>query len=97
MHPRRFVGVLFGMEFLDNAARIGKFLQVSKFINFDNCEAVAAEYSPSYDATILYLHHQALPAVPEGCECLKYWYRDARRKFPYLFADTNPILYRKFN
>jgi len=47
-------------------------------------------------ALILYVYNPEFSKVKSGEECPSYSYTEARKKFPYLFAETNPILYRKF-
>lgn len=49
------------------------------------------------DETYIKLHHKEFPVVPECSECREYTVRHARIKFPYLFKDTNPLLYRVFD
>ena len=50
-----------------------------------------------YDAMKMYLTHPEFEPVQEACRCPHFYLEDARRRYPFLFADTNPILYRKFN
>ena len=51
----------------------------------------------SLDAETIYLVHPEFPRTPEGSMCLAYPIDKAQIKFPYLFKDTNPILYRQFD
>jgi len=44
----------------------------------------------------LFLTHPEFEKVPEGCECKVFRISDAKKRYPFLFSDTNPILYRKY-
>lgn len=48
------------------------------------------------DSIQLKFMHSELPITYETEEYRQYSYEVARRKYPYLFVDTNPLLYRKF-
>ena len=54
------------------------------------------QYRYDINCIDLYLHHPEFPEVREGEECMRFSYRETRRKFPYLFVNTNPLLYRRF-
>jgi len=45
---------------------------------------------------VFYISHPTFPVIPVWENCRVYSYKDARRKFPYLFTDTNPLLWRQF-
>jgi len=40
--------------------------------------------------------HSELPFRPEAQDYEEYWVEQARVKFPWLFVDTSPLLYRRF-
>ncbi len=73
-----------------------KEIQVKNIIRFNSCILVGADYSFEYDEFILYIDHPEFESVSEGHQNPVYSYAIARKKFPYLFVSTNPILYRKF-
>ena len=49
----------------------------------------------SYDF-LMKLTHPEFPEVPEGEQIPIYRLPEAKKRFPFLFVDTNPILYRKY-
>jgi hypothetical protein len=48
-------------------------------------------------STLVLLTHPEFPDCPAGAEPLRYDAEQMRTRFPYLFADTNPLLYRDFS
>lgn len=50
-----------------------------------------------YGNYVAFLHHNEFPPTPDGGSVRRYPLHEARKRFPYLFVDTNPILYRNFN
>ncbi len=57
---------------------------------------VGAENDMRRKATILYLAHPEFPVAAEGCSCFEFSCRTAEARFPFLFHDTNPLLYRRY-
>ena len=57
---------------------------------------LGAMHDYAYDAIILKLTHPEFDVVSEGCMMPFYHIDEARKRYPFLFTDTNPILYRKF-
>jgi len=47
-------------------------------------------------SAVIHLTHPELPDCPAGVEPLRYDAEQMRTRFPFLFADTDPLLYRKF-
>jgi len=56
----------------------------------------AAVYDWEYGGFALYVRHPELEGVEEGYQAPFFYYDQARRRYPFLFVDTNPLLYRKF-
>lgn len=44
----------------------------------------------------IFLDHDEFDVVGEGCYCPRFTIREAKKRYPFLFEKTNPILYRKF-
>jgi len=68
-----------------------------QFFNRKEINLLGASRSFELSALMFKLTHTEFKEVPEGCPIPHYYMNDARRRYPFLFADTNPILYRKFN
>ena len=49
------------------------------------------------DSVDILLEHLEFPKSYEGEEYPKYFYDLFRFKYPFIFTDTNPLLYRKFS
>ena len=94
--PPRVVGVLFGRAYLRDTVGIDEFLYFLRHSLQNDTGGFLCAADFNYDGTALFAKHPALPVMPDN-GVLIYHYPVARRRFPYLFADTNPILYRKFN
>jgi len=73
-----------------------KDVRIADLIRFNSCTLIGAESSLSWNAVLLHLAHPEFNTVPDGYITPLYWYDEARKQFPYLFVDTNPLLYRKF-
>ena len=56
----------------------------------------AAFYDWNYGGFVLYVQHQEFDVVGECEQCPFFVYSEARRRYPFLFTNTNPLLYRKF-
>lgn len=70
-----------------------------KSIKRFNCmhfHCAAIHYDFIYDRIEIKLYHPEFIEYPEGFALPYYSLEKARRKFPYLFADTNPLLYRNY-
>lgn len=95
---RKFIGVIIPLDILTESTEF-RDIQIGQVIRFRECAMVSAEYDLMYGAINIYIHHSELPEVPQCCMCERYYYPEARRKFPFLFADndTNALLYRKFS
>jgi len=48
------------------------------------------------DEFLIKLTHPEFPKVPAGELLPRYYLPEAKKRFPFLFVDTNPILYRKY-
>lgn len=68
---------------------------ITKF-NPKHAHIVGAAYNWDYDFYCIYLAHNEFPVIPEGTCVKRYNLEEARRKYPYLFVDTNSLLHRKF-
>ena len=55
-----------------------------------------AEYSIETNELEIYLDHSEFEILEDGWRCCRYSLKHARYRFPYLFVDTNPLLYRSF-
>ena len=64
--------------------------------NHNHAHIAGATYDWGYDSYLFYLVHNEFPAIPEGHCVPRYSLDAAERLYPYLFFDTNPLLYRKF-
>ena len=73
-------------------------IKMDEIFTFNTKEAhlLGAIYSWEFNAIKLFIYNPEFPVVPQGEACPIYYYNDAKKIFPYLFAETNPILYRKF-
>ena len=91
------LGIIIGNRHLLNQDTKFSDLRIGDIIRFKHCIIVGAEPSLMHNATIVYLEHNEFDDVPERCITPLCWYEDARKKYPYLFAETNPLLYRRFN
>ena len=65
--------------------------------NYENFNLLAVEQDWDYDGISLFLIHKEFPKKEEGCRCPEYFMDEAKYRFPYLFEDTNPILFRKYS
>jgi len=91
------LGIIIGHKhMLDRNTKISD-LRIRDFIYFKHCVIIGAEPSLMHNAVIIYLEHNEFEDVPDYCITPMYWYEEARKKYPYLFAETNPLLYRRFN
>jgi hypothetical protein len=96
-HHMKRIGIIIGYKhMLDRDTKLCD-LRIRDFIYFKQCIIVGAEQSLRLNAIIIYLEHNEFESVPEGGTTPMYWYEEARKKYPYLFAETNPLLYRRFN
>lgn len=70
----------------------------SDFVAFNDKEANICESRSNFerDCIEIILTHCEFTPVLEGFKCPSFNIDEARRIFPYLFEDTNPLLYRKF-
>lgn len=64
--------------------------------NSEHAYLVGVENDLRRNSIILYIEHPEFPAVPLDCSCEEYNYQQAEARFPFLFHDTNPLLYRRF-
>ena len=49
-----------------------------------------------YGCIDVFLYHPEFETVPPGAECKVYTMEGAAKRYPFLFNETNPILYRRF-
>ena len=80
---------------LDTSLRDVSFAPGVGRLNPCHAHVAFVEYNPAYDVVNIYLIHSEFPAVQEACCCLAFSPERARCLFPYLFVDTNPLLWRK--
>lgn len=57
---------------------------------------MGAENDLRRNAIILYLGHPEFPETDIGCSCLEFRCEEVEARFPWLFHDTDPLLYRKY-
>ena len=81
---------------LDTRLRDVFFRETGGRLNHRQAHVAFIAYRPETDCLQVYLVHSEFPVVPEGCCCMVFSSERAHIRFPYLFADTNPLLYRKF-
>lgn len=62
----------------------------------DNC-VLDREHRFGLGISVITFVHPELPETDFGNWCFTYDFKRAKAKFPYLFADTNPLLYRNFD
>ena len=95
---RRNIGLLLTYEQLvdlDTSLSGVTFQDVFEF-NRREINLLGARESWSHDAIVLKLTHPEFDEVSEGCVMPYYYIGEARSRYPFLFTDTNPLLYRKF-
>ena len=64
--------------------------------NYEQAHLLSVYRDWEYCSINIILENKELPRCYEG-ECVQqFTVEDARKKFPYIFANTNPLLYRKF-
>jgi len=68
----------------------------TQMFNYKHLHCMGVRYNFERDSIELKLFHEEFPATLEGGVSPYYNLDYARRLFPYLFVDTNPLLYRKF-
>ena len=73
-----------------------KDFDILRVTNLDNFNIVKEKIDFKTDIRMYKLTHMEFPTVREGEQYEEYWLEDARKKFPYLFVNTNPLLYRRF-
>ena len=66
------------------------------FFNHREINLLGATRSFERSVLMFKLTHPEFDEVSEGCVTPEYFIKDARRRYPFLFTDTNPLLYRKF-
>ena len=93
----RMIGIVIPYEFIVDENTKFKDIKISNMIRFNNCNVMGAYNVLELRGFIIYITHPEFKPTKEGCIIIKYLYEEARKKFPYLFVDTNPLLYRKFN
>ena len=65
-------------------------------VNWCGYEIVDERVDFKTDVRMFKVRHSELPIVREG-ECYEeYWLGTAKIRFPWLFKNTNPLLYREF-
>ncbi len=64
--------------------------------NYEHFKLVGKKKDFKTDIMMAKVTHPELPFKPQGEQYSEYWVDIARIEFPWLFADTNPLLYRKF-
>lgn len=96
---RKIIGIIIPLDSIDLDYIINETTSISDITKFNQKHAhvVGIRHSIERWAIEVYLTHSEFPKVPSGCMCESYFLPEAKKIFPYLFVDTNPILYRKFN
>ena len=87
MITRRRINILIPMDAFRNGG--------CRF-NEQNANILAVNLSWENMAIEIYMVHKEFPIVKEACKCPAYGLYEAKSRFPYLFGDTNPLLYRKY-
>jgi len=93
---KKRICIIIPWEHVVDKNTLAKDIKLSNFVKFNNCNIIGAEDSLCYCAMLIYLSHTEFNEVGESIEIPRFHINDARRIFPYLFSDTNPILYRKY-
>lgn len=96
---RHMIGVTISDEYVTDIGVKLVDVPLREIYRFNPCHAhiIGIERSLLYDEIVCYLIHNEFPVVPSGCAAPLYNIPAARARFPFLFVDTNPVLYRKFN
>jgi len=93
---RKQICIILPIDYIiDSETKIDN-IKVNKFFKFNNCSLLAATFSLDHFAILIYIFHSEFISVKEGQLVPYYSYEEARKKFPYLFVNTNPLLYRKY-
>jgi len=90
------IGIIIPWQYIVDRDAPIKGVKFRHFVRFESCTIIGAENSLVRCAIIIYLTHDEFKPIPLGEISRLYYYSDAKKRFPYLFADTNPLLYRKY-
>lgn len=95
---RRFIIVLISSRHISFETKLKDLPYRQSGIEFNNLNVHLryAYYDPYYMSFGLALWHPEFLNVPMGMEVPSFTLIEARKKFPYLFVDTDPILYRDY-
>lgn len=96
---RRVIAITISLEWLCDMDFKLKDATINDIYKFNPKQAhlYAFQLDHWYGNYVAFLHHNEFSPTHDG-DCVKrYTLHEARKKFPYLFIDTNPILYRNFN
>ena len=73
-------------------------ITINNFVRFNHREVnlIGVEQPLEYNEIRFYLTHPEFIIVPPFLHCPIYTVEEARKRYPFLFVDTNPLLYRRF-
>lgn len=96
------IGVIFPREAAENTAGLDTCIRdlptglgIERF-NVKHAHVYGTKYWFERDSFVVGFVHNEFPSTIEGAMVYIYTLREARRWFPFLFVDTNPLLWRKF-
>lgn len=102
-YSRKIIGIILGYREVKNfslngAIRISEIPERFGFERFNPAHAnVMGIQSDDYEGRIaIGLTHPEFREVPDFEMIPEYYIDEARRKFPYLFVETNPLLWRNY-
>jgi hypothetical protein len=73
-------------------------LTVSQVVRFnpEHANLVGMRSESMLDGYSFCFEHRLFPVVPEGMIIPQMSLSEAKVKYPFLFVDTNPLLYKRF-
>jgi len=102
-YSRKIIGIILGYEevkrfSLNDTIKISEIPNRFGFERFNPAHAhVMGIQSDDYEGRIaIGFTHPEFVEIPEVQRIPEYYIEDARSLFPYLFVETNPLLYRNF-
>jgi hypothetical protein len=103
-HTRKIVGIILGYRETKRATLNGviKLSEIPERFGYERFNPAHANIfgiqSDDFQGRIaIGLTHPEFREIPDYELIPEYYIDEARKKFPYLFVDTNPLLWRKFN
>jgi len=94
---RRICLLIYRDEIVDLNIPLSK-VKFAYFLQLNSKEfnVIAIEKSYEHDGIFIYLTHPEFEEVPVGGACEMFSVEAAKHCYPFLFVDTNPLLYRRF-